>query len=91
MKSKINNLRTCIITNGKFDKSKLIRVVRYQGEFKIDKNHNLPGRGAYFQKNKNIVDEIRKKRLLHRAFKENVPNEVYEELIKYIREEENGR
>ncbi len=81
------NQRTCIATGGKFDKSELIRIVKYNGKFSLDINHNLPGRGAYFKKDKNLVKTIKTKKLLHRTFKEKVAEEVYDELIKYIEEE----
>ncbi|CAM9104139.1 YlxR family protein [Mycoplasma todarodis] len=84
---KKNNQRTCIATGQKFDKSELIRVVKFNGEYSVDKEHNLPGRGAYFKKDKDLVKTIKTKKLLHRAFKEQVSEMVYEELIKYIEEE----
>lgn len=85
-KMKINN-RKCIVTNKTFPKKELIRIVKLKNNtYEVDSSS--PGRGAYVKRDKTIFDEILKKKLLNRAFKTNVPLEVYDRLKKIILEED---
>lgn len=74
-----NNTRTCIASHKVYQKEELIRVVKTKNNnFEVDSQSQ--GRGCYISKVTN-PDEIMKKRLLHRAFKMEVPKEIYEELV----------
>lgn len=42
--------RMCVICRGKEDKSTLIRLVYSNGSIVVDRNHDLPGRGAYLHR-----------------------------------------
>lgn len=84
-----NNTRTCIATHKEFPKGELIRVVKTKdNKFFVDQN--MQGRGCYFSKNTKPEDII-KKRYLHRAFKTEVPKEVYDQLIKKLEGEKYGQ
>lgn len=83
---KILNFRKCILTNKIKSKSELIRIVKTKkGEFFIDSNAN--GRGAYISKHVKNPDLVFKKRVLNRSFKTNVPKEIYDKLIKFLKGE----
>lgn len=74
--------RTCIVCRQKNTKDEFIKVVKNKlGEYKIQKENYLDGRGAYVCKNKQCIEKCIKTRALNRVFKTNVPNEIYEELI----------
>ncbi len=86
MTLKTNNTRTCIATGKKTDKSNLIRIVKQKNKISIDTKQKLPGRGCYITKDPNLADKLLKQKLLHKAFKTQVDNRVYEELIKILKE-----
>lgn len=76
-----NLKRKCIVTHKVMEVEKLIRIAKLpNGEFEV--NSNAPGRGAYVKRDSNLFEKIQKQKLLNRAFKTKVPNEVYEELRK---------
>lgn len=80
------NKRKCIVTNKIKDKSEMIRIVKLKdGTFLV--NSNEGGRGAYVSKNPDLIDRIRKNRILHRTFRTEVKKEIYEELIELIKGE----
>lgn len=79
----MKNNRTCIVTKEELPKESLIRIVKTKdGQFFVDSE--LLGRGAYVSKNADI-NIIIKNRLLHRAFKTTVSNEVYEKLASKLK------
>ncbi len=69
--------RQCILCRNKFSKNDLIRVVRYEGEYSLDTTHKKDGRGAYICNECRKSDDLIKRRVLDRAFRERVPDEVY--------------
>lgn len=80
----MNNSRKCIATYLVKPKEELIRIVRTKdGSYEV--NSNAKGRGAYISKDASLIDELAKKRLLHRSFKTNVPAEVYDKLIEILK------
>lgn len=75
-------LRKCVITNERFPKSELIRVVRSsEGLVSIDLSGKLNGRGAYLKKDIAVIKKAIKTKKLDRHLSVKVPDEVYEELI----------
>ena len=81
---KLNN-RKCIVSHKTFPKEELIRIVKTKkNNFLVDSNEQ--GRGAYVQRDPNIFEEIKKKKLLNRAFKEDVPLKIYDELKEKLKE-----
>lgn len=79
-------MRTCILCRESFEKSKLLRIVKNDNEIKIDKTQKSSGRGAYICSNCIASDDLLKKRVLDRAFREKVSDEVYE----ILKENQNG-
>ncbi len=75
--------RRCVACKQTKNKSEMLRVVRLNNEFMIDKNHKLNGRGAYICNDKNCIALTIKKRLLNRAYKTNLGEEIYLKLGEY--------
>ena len=73
--------RTCIVCRKKSTKESFLKVVKNKnGEFFIERDVKLDGRGAYICKNKECYEKCKKTKALNRAFKTNVPMSLYEEL-----------
>jgi len=73
-------LRTCILCRRKLDKSQLLRIVKYGEEFSLDETHKKDGRGAYVCKSKDCFEKLCKQKALNRAFKTEVPQEIYQKI-----------
>ena len=73
--------RTCIVCRKKSSKDNFLKIVKNKnGEFFIERDVKLDGRGAYICKNKECYEKCKKTKALNRAFKTNVPLSLYEEL-----------
>ena len=73
--------RTCIACRSKGSKENFVKVVKNKaGEFAIERDKKLDGRGAYICNTKECAEKCAKTRALNRVFKMVVPQEVYEEL-----------
>ncbi|MBQ7452942.1 MAG: YlxR family protein [Clostridia bacterium] len=72
--------RTCIACREMKDKKDLIRIVKNPDGVSVDRTGKASGRGAYICNSVECLNKCVKSRALNRAFKENVPNEVYEKL-----------
>ena len=77
-------LRQCIATRTMYPKESLIRVVVFNGNVIIDYSQKADGRGAYISKTKEALTLVKKKNLLNRALKTNVPSSIIEELERTI-------
>jgi len=74
-------MRKCIITNERFPKKELIRVVRTpENEVVVDLSGKMNGRGAYLKKDKEVFDLARSKNLLAKQLECEVKETVYDEL-----------
>ena len=74
-------LRMCIICREHSDKKELLRIVKNkEGQIFVDKTGKANGRGAYICKDKNCFEKLKKTRGLNRAFKCEIPNEVYDKI-----------
>ena len=81
--------RMCMGCNSKKDKQELIRIViNKDGEITIDKTGKLSGRGAYICNDAECLKKAIKSKALNRAFKIEVPNEVYENLLEELQKHE---
>ena len=78
--------RTCIACNQKKDKKELIRIVINKGnEIKIDKSGKQDGRGTYICNNIDCLEKAIKAKKIQRALKkQDVPEEIFENLRKII-------
>ncbi|GAA0104930.1 YlxR family protein [Paraclostridium sordellii] len=81
--------RKCIACQDKDNKKELIRIVKNkEGQIFLDKTGRENGRGAYICDSKSCLEKAIKSKALNRAFKIEVPNEVYEGLMKEIGDNE---
>ena len=84
---KKTSVRTCVVTKEKYPKHELIRIVRTpSGEIVIDQTGKLNGRGAYLRLTSEVIEQARNKKSLNYHLKLEVPNSIYEELTKLIKE-----
>ncbi|MBR2745467.1 MAG: YlxR family protein [Erysipelotrichaceae bacterium] len=78
-------MRKCVITNERFPKNELIRVVRTpEGEIVVDPTGRKNGHGAYLRKDLEVIAAARKKKTLNRILETEIPDSVYDELEKLI-------
>ena len=78
-------MRKCVITNERFPKNELIRVVKTpEGEVQIDPTGKKNGHGAYLKKDLEVIAMARKKKTLDRVLETAVSAEIYDELEKMI-------
>lgn len=74
--------RMCISTREIKNIKDLYRVVKTpSGIILIEEDKHLPGRGAYISKNIEAIKIAQKKKLLNKALRTNVPDEIYEQLL----------
>ena len=67
MKQKKIPMRTCVVTNEKYPKKELIRVVRTpEGNIIVDETGKANGRGAYLKKDKEVIKKAQEKKILER-------------------------
>lgn len=77
-------LRSCVVTKEKLPKKELIRVVKTTDGVVIDKTGKLNGRGAYIKKDLEAINKAKLGKHLNRALEIDVPETIYEELLKLI-------
>ena len=78
-------MRSCIVTSEKYEKKDLIRVVRDNtGRVFIDDTGRANGRGAYLKKDIDVIKKAKKNKILDRRLEVEVPEGIYDELIKMI-------
>ena len=81
-------LRKCLATQEQLPKKDLIRIVRNkEGELFVDPTGKMNGRGAYLKRSQEALDLAKKKKLLERSLQVEIPNEIFEELKGYCKDE----
>ncbi len=89
MKQRKIPMRTCLVTKEKCEKKDLIRVVRTpQKTIEIDETGRKNGKGAYLKKAKDVILKARDKKLLNHALESEIPESIYEDLLKMVEEDE---
>ena len=73
-------MRTCIACRECKPKKELLRIVKSDSGFALDKTGKLNGRGAYICKSKDCFDLLMKNKLLNKTFKMPVPEEEYQKI-----------
>lgn len=74
-------IRKCVVTNERFPKGELIRVVRTpNGEVIIDLTGKANGRGAYVSKKVETINLAEKKKILDRALEVDIDKSIYDKL-----------
>ena len=83
-------LRRCVVSNERMEKAQLIRVVRTpEGNIVIDdEKGKMNGRGAYLKRDVDIVLKAKKTKILEKHLETEIPDEIYNELIKIITNEQ---
>ena len=78
-------MRKCVVTQERFPKKELIRVVRTpEDTIEIDTTGKLNGHGAYIQKSLETLQKARQTKALSRALEMEIPEEVYTKLEEII-------
>ncbi len=71
-------MRMCIACRQMKDKRELLRIVKdKENNISIDKTGKKNGRGAYICKDKECLAKLKKQKLLNKAFKTNISEDVY--------------
>lgn len=79
-------MRKCVVTQERFPKQSLIRVVRTpENEVIVDVTGKKNGHGAYIQKSMETLEKAKKSKALARALECEIPQEVYDKLELIIR------
>lgn len=85
MKRRKIPLRKCIGCNESKPKKDLIRIVKNkENEINVDLTGKADGRGAYICNDPECFKKVKKGKKLNRAFEMQVPDEVYDDLLKEI-------
>ena len=79
--------RTCIVTREKLLKHELFRVVLVDKEVVFDAKQTIQGRGVYLKKELEVINLAQKKKMLNKAFKREVGEEIYHTLIRELEKE----
>lgn len=73
--------RMCFICRNRQLKNDMIRLVKTSsGEILIDKTKKANGRGAYICTNPKCIEQIKKQKVLNKAFKCEFPVSIYTKL-----------
>lgn len=84
-------MRQCVGCREHKPKKELIRVVRSpEGEISLDFRGKAPGRGAYLCPDGACLKKAIKSKALERGFETQIPQEIYEELLKKMEEGDDG-
>jgi len=76
-------LRTCAACRKKADKREFIKIVKVGDEISIDYLQKKNGRSVYLCKNEDCIKKAVKTRALNRAFKRQIEDKIYEELVSF--------
>lgn len=80
-------MRKCVVTQERFPKKELIRVVRTpDNQIVVDPTGKLNGHGAYVSKRRETIELARKNKALNRALEQDIPEEIYTKLLEYVDE-----
>ena len=72
----------CVVTRDIKNIKDLFRIVKTpSGIIMIEGDKHLPGRGAYISRDIESIKVARKRKLLNKALRVEVPEEIYEQLL----------
>ena len=74
--------RMCAACRGRDAKENLLRIVQEGGVIRIDREQTSQARGVYLCKNADCIAKAKKARALSRAFKRQVEDAVYDEILR---------
>ncbi|TGY66333.1 RNase P modulator RnpM [Dubosiella muris] len=79
-------MRKCVVTNERFPKKELVRIVRTpEDTIEIDLKGKRNGHGAYIQKSMETLEKAKRSKALERALEAPIPQEIYDELEAMLR------
>ena len=85
MKVKKIPMRTCVVSNERFPKKELLRIVKTkEGTVVPDITGKVNGHGAYIKKDLETLEKAIKTKALARHLETEISDEVYEEIRKVI-------
>ncbi len=88
MKPKKIPMRKCVVTNERFPKKELIRIVKSkEGLVQVDLSGKLNGRGAYLKKDPSVIKKAMKTKKLDKHLEIEIPEAIYQELLEKINEQ----
>ena len=73
-------LRMCVVCRESKTKNELIRIVKTDNGFVIDKTGKMNGRGSYICNNEQCMEKLIKQKVLNKVFKCNIDKSVYDNL-----------
>lgn len=80
-------MRKCVVTQERFPKKELIRVVRTpEGEIVVDPTGKKNGHGAYVSRSRQTIEKARKNHALDRALETTISQEIFDQLETYCDE-----
>ena len=86
MKVKKIPMRTCVVTNERFPKGELLRIVRTPaGIVKADLTGKLNGHGAYIKRDEEVLNKAIKNKALERHLECSISSDTYEEIRNIIK------
>ena len=78
--------RICACSRVSYDRESMFRVVKTPNhEIKIDLTYKLQGRGAYLSKDKSIIKDAKKRRVLEKHLKVVDCQNIYDELLELLK------
>ncbi len=80
-------IRHCMGCNGGFEKTSLLRLVKFENKIVFDITSKAPGRGAYICRNIECLNKVKKTRRFNRVFKGPVEEKIYDILAGEIEKE----
>ena len=80
MQEKHIPLRMCVVTREMLPKKDLIRIVKTENGLVIDKTQKMQGRGFWISKDKDVIEQAKKRKSLNKILKGNVELEFYDRL-----------
>ncbi len=80
-------MRKCVVTQERFPKKELIRVVRTPEQtIEIDLTGKKNGHGAYIQGSEQTIMLAKKNKALSRALEMEIPDSIYNDLLEIVHE-----
>jgi len=80
MEGKKIPLRMCVVCRQSKPKKDLVRIVKTDNGFVVDKTGKMNGRGTYICNHIDCLEKLSKQKLLNKVFKCNIDNTIYENL-----------
>ncbi|PZW01551.1 YlxR family protein [Metamycoplasma auris] len=80
MKTDKKYSRKSIVDNKIYPVASLVRFAKINNQFYFDPNIELKGRGTYCLDNETQINTLFSKRLLNKAFRQNIDQETYQKL-----------